>query len=77
MTTFATNLRRLRRKEGLTQEQLATKAGMPAAQLSHYECGRREPTLTNLRALQEALQCGYPAFFTNKNNDNTKIQNTN
>lgn len=66
MTAFATNLRRLRLDADLTQEQLASKAGMPAAQLSHYETGRREPNLSNLRALQEALQCGYPAFFTNK-----------
>ena len=63
MTTFATNLRRLRRESRLTQEQLASKAGMPSAQISHYESGRREPNLANLRALQEALGCPYAEFF--------------
>lgn len=63
MTTFATNLRRLRLDADLTQEQLANKAGMSATQLSHYEAGRREPNLANLRALQEALGCPYAEFF--------------
>ena len=63
MTTFATNLRRLRCESKMTQAQLASKAGMPSAQISHYESGRREPNLANLRALQEALGCPYAEFF--------------
>jgi transcriptional regulator with XRE-family HTH domain len=66
MTTFATNLRRLRLKAGMTQFELGDKSGLGSATVSHYECGQREPNLANLRALQEALECGYPAFFTNK-----------
>ena len=66
MTTFATNLRRLRLKAAMTQAELGRKSGLGAAVISHYECGQREPNLANLRALQEALQCGYPDFFTNK-----------
>jgi transcriptional regulator with XRE-family HTH domain len=64
MSTFATNLRRLRMKAGMTQTELGLKSGLGAATVSHYECGQREPNLANLRALQEALECGYPAFFT-------------
>lgn len=74
MTTFQRNLRRLRLMAGMTQADLGNKSGLGAAVVSHYECGQREPNLASLRALQEALQCGYPAFFTNtnkkdKNND--------
>lgn len=65
MTPFARNLKRLRLEKEWTQATLAKKARMPSAQLSHYETGRREPNLENLRALQEALGCGYPEFFTN------------
>lgn len=67
MTTFASNLRRLRLKAGMTQAKLGNRSGLGAAVISHYECGQREPSLANLRALQEALECGYPAFFTDQN----------
>jgi transcriptional regulator with XRE-family HTH domain len=66
MTTFATNLRRLRHKAKLSQHQLDQASGLAFGTVAHYEAGRREPSLANLRALQEALQCGYPAFFNNK-----------
>lgn len=65
MTAFANNLRRLREEKGWTQLQLAEEAHTTAATISHYENARREPNLANLRLLQSALQCGYPAFFTN------------
>lgn len=65
MTAFSKNLRRLREEKGWTQLQLAEEAHTTAATISHWECGQREPNLANLRLLQGALQCGYPAFFTN------------
>lgn len=73
-TTFQRNLRRLRLKAKMTQHELGVKSGLGAATISHYESGRRSPGLDNLRALQEALQCGYPVFFKNidkkdKNNE--------
>lgn len=63
MTTFATNLRRLRQDAGITQAELAVVTGIHVAQISHYECSQREPSLANLRALQEALDCDYKEFF--------------
>jgi len=66
-TTFQRNLRRLRLMAKMTQNELGIKSGLGAATIGHYENGRREPSLANLRALQEALQCGYPAFFKNTN----------
>ena len=69
MNHFAINLRRLREIKGWTQLDLAEHAHTTAAQISHWECGRREPNLANLRLLQGALQCGYPAFFINTHNN--------
>lgn len=63
MTTFATNLRRMRLKLGLTQAEAALRCSINTAQYSHYECGQREPNLENLRALKEGLGVEYPEFF--------------
>lgn len=63
MTTFATNLRRMRLKLGLTQAEAASKCGINTAQYSHYECGQREPNLENLRALKEGFDVEYMEFF--------------
>jgi len=39
----------------LTQAQLAEKAGLPAAAISHFETGGRKPSFENLVKLAEAL----------------------
>ena len=78
MNTFATNLRRMRYKAKMSQHQLDQAANLALGTVAHYEAGRREPNLANLRALQEALKCGYPAFFTNsKQNETTKTDRNN
>lgn len=48
-----------RRHRGLTQQQLANRAGLPRPNLCAIEQGRREVSLTTLRALAIAL--GVPA----------------
>lgn len=40
---------------GLSQAQLATKAGLPAASVSHFESGPRKPSFDNLKSLAAAL----------------------
>lgn len=40
---------------GLTQEELARKCGLTAFHISHFECGRRLPSLKNYAALVKAL----------------------
>jgi transcriptional regulator with XRE-family HTH domain len=39
---------------GLTQAQLAERAGLQQSTIAHYEAGRREPNLSNLRRLVRA-----------------------
>jgi transcriptional regulator with XRE-family HTH domain len=47
-------LRRTRREAGLTQAELARRAGMTQPVVAAYEAGRREPTLPMLRKLLAA-----------------------
>ena len=63
MSAFSNNLKRLREERKWTQQQLAEMAQTSSAAISHYECGQREPNLSNLRSLQEALNCDYKEFF--------------
>lgn len=52
---FGQTLLLWRRHRGLTQQQLAAAAGLPRPNLSAIEQGRREVSLTTLRALAMAL----------------------
>jgi len=54
---FRTNLRRLRKHEQLSQEQLAHACGWTGqSRISNYESGAREPTLADLFVLAKALK---------------------
>lgn len=52
---FAANLRAERARADMTQEQLATKAGISTASVVGYEKGTTLPTLTTLYKLAVAL----------------------
>jgi transcriptional regulator with XRE-family HTH domain len=47
-------LRTVRRRQGLSQDQLARRAGTSQPVISAYENGRRDPTLGTLRRLVQA-----------------------
>ena len=49
------NVRRLRQKKGLTQEQFAEKSGYSQQYLSSLENGKRNPTIITLFELADAL----------------------
>lgn len=51
----ARSLKILRIARGLTQRQLAERAGLAAAQVSRYETGAVEPRFLTLQRLLEAL----------------------
>lgn len=53
--TFAANLRRLRKQRGLTQEQLGLAAGMHMADVGAFETQGREPRVSTIARLAEAL----------------------
>ncbi len=50
------NVRKLRLAAGLTQEQLAAEAGMERSYVSDLERGTRNPSVTALGRLAEALE---------------------
>lgn len=52
---FGKNVRRLRDREGLSQEELAFRTGMKRSYLSDLERGTRNPTVRALGRLADAL----------------------
>ncbi|EAK8929999.1 helix-turn-helix domain-containing protein [Listeria monocytogenes] len=50
---FANTLKKLRKNENLTQDQLASKIGITRDTLANYETGRREPDFTTLKNIAE------------------------
>jgi len=53
----STHLRRVRTERGLAQRELALRAGVDQTLICKYEAGERQPSLTTLRSLCEALGC--------------------
>jgi transcriptional regulator with XRE-family HTH domain len=53
------NVRRIRRKNGLTQEQLAEISGFSQQYISSLEQGRRNPTVVTVYELAMALSVSH------------------
>jgi transcriptional regulator with XRE-family HTH domain len=54
---FARNLRRLRHAAGLSQEELAARAGLHRTYVSSIERANRNVSIENIFALAAALKC--------------------
>lgn len=50
------NLKEARKKEGLSQFDLAVKIGLTSNAIAHMEQGRREPSMKTLRKMAEVLK---------------------
>lgn len=59
---FGMRVRKLRHKQGLTQEELAQQAGISASFLGHLERGTRIPSMETLCMLSNVLKT-YPRYF--------------
>jgi transcriptional regulator with XRE-family HTH domain len=55
LVAFGAHLRSLRKREGLSQEDLAEKAGIHVTYLSGVERGLRNPSVINIRKLAQSL----------------------
>lgn len=53
--SFTERLRNARKSRGLSQADLAQRAGLEPSAVSHFEAGRRQPSFHNLRKLADAL----------------------
>ncbi len=63
-TELSKNLRQMRLDLDLTQEDLGYICGFPNTQISHFETGEREPTLSSLKKLKIGLNCTYDDLLT-------------
>lgn len=52
---FSTRLQAMRTLRGLSQSELAQKAGLQPSAISHFENERRSPSFDNLKTLSNAL----------------------
>ncbi|WP_421038406.1 helix-turn-helix domain-containing protein [Streptococcus hyointestinalis] len=55
MTSFSDRLKNLRKKNQLTQQELADKVGTNRVNITKWETGRTEPTLENIVKLSKIL----------------------
>ena len=62
-STIGSQIRERRRMLGMSQGDLATATGLQSAIISHYETGRRNPSLSSLKPLATALHCAIGDFF--------------
>lgn len=53
--TFGARLREMRLRRGFTQEQLGQKIGVAKSTLTGYEKGNREPDISKIKKILEAL----------------------
>ena len=61
---FGERVRELRRARGLSQEELAFKAGVHRTYLGGIEQGTRNPALNNIAAIAKALGVSLPELFS-------------
>ena len=55
-STFSRNLRKLRKKRGLTQYDLADMTGISRRMIGHYETHAVQPPIENLELIAKALK---------------------
>jgi transcriptional regulator with XRE-family HTH domain len=60
---FGSNMRRLRKVKGLSQEELAGRSGLHRTYIGGIERGERNPSLINIVAVAEGLNCKIEELF--------------
>ena len=60
---FGTRLQQLRRRAGLSQEQLADATGLTVKSVSNLECGAFGPRFDNLEKIARVLKVPVKALF--------------
>lgn len=68
------NVKRLRIKRGLTQEQLAEKSGFTQQYLSDLEKGKRNPTIVSIYELALALDATHLDLVRASGPKNNKVR---
>ena len=63
-------IKELRKRAGLSQDQLAEKVGIESKYLSRIEVGKRDPSLDVLERIADSLQVEMKALFDFAHHDN-------
>lgn len=63
---FGTNLKKYRKKKGLSQEAFAEKCGMHRTYISAIECYKRSISLENVQRIADALEIETYKLFMEK-----------
>ncbi|EAC6413261.1 XRE family transcriptional regulator [Listeria monocytogenes] len=66
-------LKKLRKNENLTQDQLASKIGITRDTLANYETGRREPDFTTLKNIASYFEVSTDYLLGRDEIDNTDL----
>ena len=61
--TFGKNMQNIRWVLDISQEELARRAGLQVSAISHFETGRRDPSLKNIRKICKGLGCSPNALI--------------
>ncbi|MBA2126772.1 XRE family transcriptional regulator [Hyphomicrobium methylovorum] len=67
------NLRHLRRRNGLSLEQLAHLSGVSRAMLGQIESGKSAPTINLLGRIADALKVSVPSLISNSSSASTVV----
>lgn len=63
MQKFGTQLRLLRRKNGMTQEELSFRAGISTSQVARIEAGTLNTTISTIVCISRAMEIDPGLFF--------------
>ncbi|EIC1657441.1 helix-turn-helix transcriptional regulator, partial [Listeria monocytogenes] len=66
-------LKKLRKNENLTQDQLASKIGITRDTLANYETGRREPDFTTLKNIASYFEVSTDYLLGRDEIDNSDL----
>jgi transcriptional regulator with XRE-family HTH domain len=67
---FGLQIKELRQKTGISQEELSYRAELHRTYISSIELGKRNVSLINIEKLARALDCEISDFFIYKNQNN-------
>ncbi|SDX59273.1 helix-turn-helix domain-containing protein [Eubacterium barkeri] len=73
---FQQRLKQLRKKNNLTQSQLAKRLGLQSAAVSKYETGQTEPSLAMLWAMAELFQVSIDYLIGYSDVENPMVDET-
>ena len=59
-------IRKVRKKRGLSQEQLAKNSGLSRYSIINFETGRRDPRVKDLRKIANALNVSVAELISDK-----------